>query len=120
MSPKREDRKEQLSIGLAACGAFGTLILSQFPAPLNYVLIAGANYLLCYHGQKMAVKTRHLYIGSLLNKTGQNKNVFQQNAMLGGAIAGGLSVLPFGSGTFLSVLASGCMGYIIPEVISWV
>jgi hypothetical protein len=119
MSPKREDRKENLSVSLATAGALGTLVLNQFPSPFNYVLIAGYNYLLCYHGQKMAMKARHLYMGSLVNKIGRNKDIYQQNALIGATIAGGLAILPFGTGTLFSTIASGCIGYLVPEIICW-
>jgi len=115
--PSREDRKEAVAVTYAVCGLFGTLILSQFPSPINHVLIAAGNYALFMSSQESAMEARHIHVGSFFNRLEGNQKVYNKNAMLAGLITGGLSVLPLG--TLLSCAASGLIGYHSTEIVNW-
>jgi len=111
MSP---GRKEEIAIRLVVCGVCGTLILSQFPAPLSHVFIAVANYFMVVLGHEDAM---HVNFGWLLNKASGLQPKHQQNAIMTGLLVGGASVLP--GGWVWSSLLSGITGYYTPEVIKW-
>ncbi len=117
MKPSRDQRKLSVAIETAVCGVFGTLILSQFPAPLSYILIAVGNYGLIHYGFERSMEARHLHIGSLVNRLRRNQREYNSNAIVAGLVVGGFSTLPLGG--LLSCCVSGLIGFHATELINW-
>jgi hypothetical protein len=111
--PHRLARKAEIALRLAICGVCGTLILSQFPAPLSHVFIAVANYCLLVVGQEDAMEARYVNIGWLFNKAATLQRRYQENAVVAGLLTGGPG------GWLWSSILSGALGYYTPEVIAW-
>lgn len=112
--PPRHERKQILAITLALSGFFGTLILSQFPTPLNYILMAVGNWCLCFYGMQESMKTRHLIMGKYM----LNSDECNRFAIPFSLIISGLYVVPF-IGSLLAYSASIVLSYLIPDLIDW-
>ena len=110
----RYERKLYVSVTLAICGFFCTLILSKFPLPMGYVCIAVANWYIYFRGIKESMKARHLIMGRYMVSSHDCNMI----AIPLGLIIAGIRMYPC-IGPLASCIVSGLVGHYIPNLIKW-